>query len=126
MDEQKTDSIGVTTIAIREVLMEYFKETCIQRMTKGGNVNLHELSTNRRGLNREERWRMSFKRPCLLLLDEVPLATLGKDPDTLIIHSDVMNRSPQLKKVQTGMEKFMKTFLSEVKLRYRKGGVFYG
>lgn len=118
--------LEATVMALRETLMEYFKGTCVEKMTRNSNVNLYPISERQRGLSRAERWRLSFKRPRILLLADVPLATVGQEPDTITIHTAVMGRSPQLKKVRKELEKFLKTYLPGVEIKEMEGSVFYG
>lgn len=126
MEDKDTDNVAVTVMALREVLMEYFKGSCVQKMTKNSNVRLYDINQSTRGMTRAERWRLSFKQPSILLLDNVPLATLGKEPDTVTIHSSVTDRSKQLREIEEGLQKFLRTYLPGVRVVKRKGSVFYG
>lgn len=116
MEAEQADPINITLIAIRELLMEYFKGDCIERVTDGGNVMIHF----EQGHGRAGRWYASFKRPGYLMLSDVVLARLGQEPDTIEFQR-VMARSPQLKAIHKGVNKFLKNYLPGVEVGYKKG-----
>lgn len=126
MATDTSDGVAITVVAIREKLMEYFKGSCVKSVTKDSNVRLMELNIGARGLSRAERWRLGYKRPMLLFIDNVPLATLGQEPDIITFHSSVMGRSKQLKDVHTHLKEFLTTYLPGVTVDEREGSVFYG
>jgi hypothetical protein len=126
MATEQADGVTVTVMALRELLMQYFKGSCVQEMTTNSNARLYELGQNQRGLSRAERWRLSLKRPSILLLDNVPILSVGQEPDTVTMHVTVLNRSPQLKQVRKSLEKFLATYLPGVNVEESKGSVFYG
>lgn len=120
---QPTDGIDITLLSIRETLMEYFKGSCVQKVTSNSNVRLNIMQISEAT---PQRWWRSFESPCLLLLSEVPIATLGKNPDTITFHVDVVRRSPQLRQIRGRLDKFLSEYLPGVAIAERGGNVLYG
>lgn len=124
MGTTKSGSVGsldvgiqTTVMAIREELMDYFKGTCIQRVTENSGVRLSRV---------EEHLTYTYlrrdaenTRTARIYLKDVPILTVKSSPDKVIFHNFLLHRSPQLRKVKGGIEEFMNKFLMGVEKEYQ-------
>jgi len=119
MAATKPDIITPTVMAIREVLMEYYKSSCVERLTTSSDVYLSELpSERRRGRTYNyEQWEAQQHNKRLLSLSGVPLFTLQHNPEEMTMHMLSLNRSKQLQAVRAGVEEFMVKYLSGVQIK---------
>lgn len=115
-------NIESAIMAIREVLMEYFKGTSVLTVTTGGPY-LDPIGYDDRGFQ-YERHERERKHVCMLMLGKVPLLRVEKCQDAVTFNSHLLQRSPQLRAVQKGVEKFLKTYLVGVEIKYNEGGVY--
>lgn len=112
------DGIQATAMAIRETLMDYYKGTCVERMTESRVClqSYHDFErTSSRGrsyyFQRRER---DLERKMMLTLGSVPLYVLSDNPQTLLAYLPILYRSPQLKAVHEVVSGFMADYLSGV------------
>jgi hypothetical protein len=106
--------LEINVMAIREMLMEYFKGTCVRRVTDNHNVTLQSIqkSSNYYFERREN----EIKNPVLLYVSNVPILTLSKEPETLTLHLGTLERSKELREVRIELEKFMHDYLRGVRI----------
>lgn len=119
-------SVEATIMSIREQLMIYFKGSCVQHMTSNTNIHVYLVEISMRG--RPNYNRVQILNNCLsrLFIGTVPLMTLGKMPETVTLHTDILRRSPQFRAIQTEVEKFLGTYLPGVIVEHQKGAVVNG
>jgi len=122
MAATKPDIITPTIMAIREVLMEYYKSSCVERLTTNSDLYLSELPRERRrGRTYQfEQWEAQQHNKRLLSLSGVPLFTVQHSPEEMTMHMMSLNRSKQLQAVRAGVEDFMVKYLSGVTVRRDK------
>lgn len=113
-----------TIMAVREVLMDYFKGTCIRRMTTSSNVRLRRLGFSVRGVYRNERVDMELDNICVLYVGHVPIAKLGKNPARLVFLSTATKRSPQLRSLEYYVRKFAKEYLPGIEIQQSKEALY--
>jgi hypothetical protein len=115
-------AIESTIMAIREVLMEYFKGTCVQRMTDS-QVFLAVPSTYAE--YQYQRIELQNKQPRNLMLSGFSLLEVSKLPDTVTLNVKVFDRSPQLREVYAGVKEFLDKYLVGVEVVFNERGVIY-
>lgn len=125
MRTAKIDGIEVqtTVMAIREELMNYFKGTCVERVTTDRNIRTVGLGATR-GYYYLRR-QTENESPRLLLIGDVPIATLRLSPDRVTFHRGSLSRSKQLREVYALLEEFMHDYLAGVGKEYNDANVFY-
>lgn len=116
-------AIETTTMAIREILMEYFKGTCVERLTEGVDIQLFSLPSERQYqyMRRES----DNQRRMMVRLNGLPIMTIQCAPERVLFHAKVLNRSPQLREVYKGLKDFMEKYLSGIEVKHSRKGVFY-
>lgn len=117
-------SIEVTTMAIRETLMEYFKGTCVERLTENSSVRLRNIPASERQYQYQRR-EYENKKPMTVMLGGLPIATVQKAPEQIKFHDKVLTRSPQLREVYRRLQHFMDKYLQGVEVKHNRKGVFY-
>lgn len=115
--------IETTTMAIRELLMEYFKGTCVERFTEGTRVEMVSAP----GDNRYQYQRVEYqqKRPRLITIGGLPIIRVERAPDAVQFKAKVLKRSPQLRAVYKGIGEFFDNYLSGVKITHDEEDNFY-
>lgn len=113
-----------TIMAVREVLMEYFKHSSVHRMTANSNVSMRRVDFSIRGVYRNERVDMELDNVCVVYIGHVPIAEVGSKPARLIFLTTATQRSPQLRSLEYQVKKFATTFLPGVEIK-RSGKELY-
>lgn len=98
-------------MAIREVLMEYFKGSCVDSVVSHDDIQvIPERSCEQRSyffLRREE----ENRDPTVLIMGEHRLLTMERQPAKLTLHVKNLDRNAQLRAVRAGVEDFMGKYL---------------
>lgn len=111
MDTNTT--IDATIMALREELMQYFKGTCIHRLTTADNISWRQARLQGGNLHRYQRDQYESKNEKILFLGGVPILTVKHTPDIVIFHK-TLERSEQLRAIKVGLEEFFNNFLRGV------------
>jgi hypothetical protein len=122
--ETKELGLKATTMAIREVLMEYFKGTCIERLTDNHSVRLIN-GISSRGEYQYIRREQENQRPMIVMLNNIPIATVQHAPEKIIFHQRVLTRSPEFREIYKELKLFMDKYLVGVEAKHSRKGVFY-
>jgi len=111
--------IGIQTIvmAIREELMSYFKGTCVQRLTTGSNVRMSTVGEHMENYQYVRRQAQN-EQAQILWVGTAPILTVKQAPDRIIFHLTVLNRSPQMREINKGVQKFIEQFLIGIEKEY--------
>lgn len=117
--QSSPSSLGIeaSVMAIREVVMEYFKGTCAERVTAGGRVSTYNLRINMRGRPNYERVSLQNRDITLLVMGGAPILVLERCPDTVYFHTGVFDRSKELRKVRTLLKDFFKQYMPGIVLK---------
>lgn len=111
--------IMLTTLAIREHLMEYYKGTCVDYRVHNDNLNFRNRNDEptefqyQRRLN-EMRRGMDFH------FGGAHLAAMRKEPDEFMF-TQCWNRSPQFRAIRENLKLFFHTYLPGVKVSEEEG-----
>jgi len=107
------DGIQSTVMAIRESVMEYYKGTCIERLT--------DTNISRRGVHHN--YHHLFERDNYALVDEqilrigdTPIMNLKKNPDLTTLFGATLDRSKSFRAIRAGVETFFTKHLPNVAL----------
>lgn len=109
----------LTTMNIRERLMDYFNGTCVERMTQSGNVMLvkdYRISSEQ---HQYVRLALQDKNKHIMVIGHTKVFTLTNAPKKIVFYS-CLDRSPQLREVKREIEQFMHDFLGGVEVSYIK------
>lgn len=109
--------IKATVMGIREEVMKYFKGTCVERLV---DHNVHRIPLARmigRLPYQYQRNDLANRDPQVLMIGDVPIATLERIPETITLHTQVMRLTPGLLRVDTEVRCFLDRFLSGVPVR---------
>lgn len=108
--------ITATIMSCREHIMQYFKGTCVERLTAGSNVSRDMVGMPRLQYQymRED---VRVREPQLLLIGSLPIAVLRKIPDSLTFNTKVLDLSPGLKLVEVELRKFLQQYLGGIEVR---------
>ena len=119
MQKVLVDDILVTTMAIREEVMKYYKGTCVERFVRQSNLSVYAYESLRLPgrRHRYERHEAALKDEKLLYLDGNPFLTLSRKPNTITFHNAVAERSPEFRGVKKNLLKFLRKYLSGVKVQ---------
>lgn len=115
----KDMGLQATVMAIREEMMNYFKGTCVDRVTDNRNVHLTRLPSDRLPYQ-YQRIEQERKRITGLYVADVLLFTLQLEPDRVLFGKE-LDRSPQLREVKKAVDKFMERYLAGVSRDYYDG-----
>jgi hypothetical protein len=115
--------VEATTMAIRELLMFYFKGTCVENLTDKGN--LYMIAIPARADYNYQRREYKNQNPQMLVINEIPLLSVQKAPEKIVFNQRVFNRSPQLSEVYKGLKDFTDKYLAGVEVSHSRKGVFY-
>lgn len=109
----------LTIMNIRERLMDYFKGTCVERMTASGNVMLvkdYRISSEQ---HQYVRLAIQDENKHIMVIGHTKIFTLTNAPKKIVFYS-CLDRSPQLREVKKEIEQFMHDFLGGVEVSYIK------
>jgi hypothetical protein len=109
-----TDTTKLMALAIRETLMEYYKGTCIQRLTSTSSVDLVPMEQASSGDHYYLRREATLRSKKLLFYDGIPIATLCKNPMTIKFESTAIATN-ELAEVKELLIEFLRTYLTGVK-----------
>ena len=113
--------IETTVMAIREVLMTYFKGSCVESVTNRGDICLNEMVVPRNyNYQRDLAQLMDYRR---LYIKGVAIMEVHKNENTVIYYDSILKRSPELRKVRKLLTKFIRTYLVSVKLEVKYGTI---
>lgn len=118
------EDIQSTIMAIREVLMTYYKGSCVENLVNSHNVSLHSVADS--GGYYYQRLDRDIKQPSVLVLADVTIARLGKSPDKIILYSSVLKRSKEFRMIQENMITFLQRFLKNVEIERKEGAIING
>jgi hypothetical protein len=113
--------IETTVMAIREVLMTYFKGSCVEFVTNSGDIYLSEKVMPRN---------YNYQRDIARLLDcrrlyikGLPIMEVHKNENTVIYYDSILKRSPELRRIRKLLTKFIRAYLVSVKLEVKYGTI---
>lgn len=106
--------IEATVIAIRESLMSYFKDGCVESLVENSNISI--IDTETRVKYRWERREHTIVSPCTLVIGNLSIANLTRKPGSLTFLKDRITRSPQLTEVYKQLQTFMGHYLPGVEV----------
>lgn len=117
--------IQATVMAIRETLMEYYKGTCVERLTVNSTVGLAFMSNGNRRDFQYLRRQAENQKLAVVTLGGLPIMTVQRFPDRAVFNEKILTRSPQLTDVYDGVRGFMEKYLRGVEVDHNKKGVLY-
>lgn len=120
-----SDSVVPTVMALREELMAYYKGDCVQKLVHDGNIQRISLYNLHRREYQYQRREEANQDEQIVLVGKLPVFTMHRIPDTLVLHDLVLKRSPQFREIGKALEKFMATYLQGVVVEHNKEVVTY-
>jgi hypothetical protein len=114
MEPAKTfDSVEPTIMAVREELMAYFTGGCVDVVTKNSGVRRVTTPQPRlpHGYQRDEQ---ALHNRQTILLNSVGIAVVEYKPDTIFLLEHTLHRSPQMRQLRSGIERFIQRYLPDV------------
>ena len=113
--------LEITFLAVREELMQYFKDYCFDKLIARTNVSVRRTE----GMygHAYERRESENTRPSVLYIGDVPIASLKREPDSIIINRCIMNRSKELKAIMHKIDEFLNEFLRGVRKEYNDDAI---
>lgn len=114
-----------TAMAIREIVMEYFKGDCIQKLVDNPYLEVKTVNPPQRGTYYFERRQRENEQSKMVLLAGSPLFTMKKLPDKVTFHEVVMMRSPQMRELSRLLVDFLDEYLPAVERSYHDKPVEY-
>lgn len=105
--------LETTVMALRETLMQYFKGSCVARLTDGAGIECRTVYQPRMKYQ-YQRLQAEAERAKVIYLGGVSLMTVRLAPDRLVYHTITMGRSPQLKQIHKMIDKFLDHYLPNV------------
>jgi hypothetical protein len=124
-DEKLTEPLAIqtTVMAIREEIMQYFKGSCIEKLTENTNVRL--VFKDQRSNYFYERRDAENRQPALIFIGGVPVLGVQHAPDKITFYTGTLKRSKQLAQVMVELEKFTKDYLGAIERSYHANTVTY-
>lgn len=110
--------IKVTVMHIRELLMSYYKGTCVENMTTSGVIAMFR-DRDHSGGHLYERLNADAQDKKIMAIGDAKIFTLTKVPNKLVFYS-CLDRSPQFRTIKDEITKFMSDYLGGVELSYIK------
>ena len=114
----------IAVMRIREILMEYFKGTCIESFVNAPSISFMEIARPR-GAYQYQRVQQQNERFSGIYFDNNQLLTLQHYPDKVTFNELVLNRSPEFKKLYKEVDKFLGDYLPAVKVEVNDGIIRY-
>ena len=113
------DGIQSTVMAIRENIMEYYKGTCIERLTSS-NISRREVSHNYNYHYERDNYHLMDEQQ--LMIGSIPILNLKKHPEITILYGETLGRSKSFRAVNEGIEYFFAKHLDYVELVHSPEG----
>ena len=113
--------VKITVIAIREVLMDYFKDGCSQKMVEYSQVSVQPEPANVR--YHFERDTENIRKRRKVLIGNAPIMRLERDPERVTLFTGILQRSPEFREIQGHIEKFMEKYLPGIELEVHNGKI---
>lgn len=104
--------IMLVTLAIREILMGYFKGFAGSDIAGHSAVTFHH-SDRGRGQHQYERELAQLRNQALIFIGDAMVMDIGKGPNTAVINP-VMGRSPEFRAIKVNIIKFFQDYLPNV------------
>lgn len=108
--------ILMTTLAFRERLMTYFKDTCVQDNVHCKLIKFHNTPTET-GDHRYQRDQANLNRRQLVKFNNLPVMKLCREPDECILLWNTLGRSKELTALGEGLLEFFESFLPYVSVK---------
>lgn len=105
--------IMLTTLAVREHLMGYFKGAVGMGVVDHSAVNFRHRNNERRS-HQYERELAELRNPGVICIGDTYAIDVGKSPNTAIINP-VMGRSPEFRAIKDNLIKFFHDYLPNVR-----------
>lgn len=102
------------TMAVREEIMQYFKGTCVSKVTENQNIEMLPISLPSQPAYHYQRQAAARKSGMLLFIGKAPILQLEKSPPIITFQTGVLGRSKQLRELHKQLEIFMKKYLPAV------------
>lgn len=115
--EDIDNDITTVVMNIRELLMNYYKGSCVNSITSSGNIRIVKDFNINRQQHLYERRELELVNKSILLIGDLRIFTLTHNPNKIVFYS-TLERSPQLLGVRKGIETFMNEFLMGVEKVY--------
>lgn len=115
-EDEIRHGIEATVMAFREHIMQYYKGTCIERVTNSHNIGLIPMQS-RSGRYQYQRVANSVRDKHVLALGNTHIGYVEKLPDAITFDLEKLSRSPQLRAVHKGLEKFMGRYLPSIQVK---------
>lgn len=112
----------LAVMRIREMLMEYFKGTCVESFVNAPNITFMQLQQPR-GAYQYQRVQQQNERLSAILIGSSQFMTLQHYPDKVTFNELVTNRSPEFEKLFKEIDKFLGDYLPAVKVEVNDGTV---
>jgi hypothetical protein len=107
--------IQTAAVGIRENLMEYFKDSCVDRVSQHNDTYLRPA--NRETMYYFERRERDIAQENVLKIrhNDVTLARLRKEPDQITFYGKVITRTPEMTMLYAEVRTFIEKYLQGVK-----------
>jgi hypothetical protein len=121
-----SDSLAIetTVMALRETIMEYFKHTCIERLTSDAGIQFKRIRATETRFQYQRREAEAQDRQ-VLYLSGLPILEVQRDPEKLVFYKTMLTRSKELRDVYQGLQNFMEKYLSAVTVEDDEREAFY-
>ena len=110
----------LAVMKIRELLMEYFKGTCVESFVNAPNISLAGI-TRPRGAYQYQRVQQQNERLSAIYFGGSQFMVLQHYPDKVTFNELITNRSPEFEKVYKEVDKFLGDYLPAVKVEVNDG-----
>lgn len=121
MPHINNDAVNVGVMGVREYLLTYYKERCIDKVISNISNNfvrqldiVNLLTYQTRAEHEYQRREQAQDKPKLLRLAGLPILELHASPARIIFIEAVLTRSPQMKLFKEGITNFLDTYLPAV------------
>lgn len=115
MNSKKDIAIERTVLALREILMYYFKDTAVDTVAQDTNVHIEEVPMLSMSHTYERRTHR-MKRKCNVRIKSTTIITVERNPNVLIFKT-VLNRSPEFRAIKEQLTPFLERYLPAVEVR---------
>ncbi len=113
----------LAVMKIREILMEYFKGTCVESFVNAPTIAFIEIGRPR-GTYQYQRIAQQNEQFSGIYISGSQFLTVQHYPDKVTFNELVCSRSPEFKKIYKEVDKFLGDYLPAVKVEVNNGNVY--
>lgn len=114
------DYVEAIVMNLREILMEYFKGSCVDKLISTSIIKRVAVNPSNSGQYQYQREQARRAQEQRVYIRDVPIMNIQHSPDRVTFYTEILSRSKELRDIHRDVDKFLQEYLPAVEREENK------